>query len=389
MSDSEVVILGAGIGGLTAAVALQALGITVSVHEATLPGTALGGGLMLAHNGMQVMQRLGLRDAVERAGYSIRRFLLSDSRLSPLRDISFASLDAQYGLGHIAIQRARLRQTLLDALPAGTVHYGKRCEAVENFTDAAVVRFVDGTSVRTSVLIAADGLHSAARRSLVPECKPRFCGQAAWTGIRRGPIVPELSETVEAWGPGGSRMVVTPVAPDETYWVAITDAAPGAGPAFDQVQAHLDAHYAPILAALPRNTDPAGTYQWHFYDVPSLGPWHCGRTAFLGDAAHATTPNLGQGGNQALEDALLLANLLAQPAVDAPRAFAVYYASRRRKVRQVIDASRRWGQVSHWRNPWLCAVRNALLRALPERVSLHLQAQLAQVHALSASHAIQ
>lgn len=379
MIQHETAILGAGIGGLTTAVALTRQGIPCTVYEAGPAEGPLGGGLMLAHNGMQVMQRLGLREAVERVGYSIQRFGMTDARLTMLRDISFAELDAHYGLGHVAIKRAKLRQLLLAALPAGTVHYGMRSEAVDNADYCATVRFANGDSIQAAKLIAADGLHSATRRALLPHKRPRFCGQAAWTGICHGPIPPELAQTIEAWGPHASRMVVTPVGPDEIYWVAVTDAAPGAVLPLVEVQALLDAHYHPRLAALPRNSDPAGNYSWQFYDLRDLAPWHVGRTVFLGDAAHATTPNLEQGANQAMEDALRLAQLLTRSSYGVEATYREYHRSRRVKVRKVIDASHQWGRLAHWRHPWARVTRDALLCRLPQYISMALQKQLAHV----------
>ncbi len=365
----HIMILGAGIGGLTTAIALHKRGVRSVLYEAAGRFHNVGGGLMLAHNGMQVMTQLGLRAEVEAAGYKTHAMRLTDASLSAIRETAFEAIDREFGgLSHVAIARARLHDLLRQQLGDTAIVSNKRCIHVSSDAHGATATFADGERVEADVLIAADGVNSVTRRSLVPELTPRFGGQAAWIGVAHMAVPQMLAGAVtEAWGPEGSRVIIVPLKADEIYWVAVTRAEhphESVSRSYADLAALLQGCYHPLLTELLSHTDPACRHQYFLQDLRNLDPWHVGRTVFLGDAAHATTPNLGQGANQAMEDGLVLAEALTTS--ESPEAaFASYHRRRRNKTRDVIDMSRRWGQMAHWQRPWLCSVRNACVAALP------------------------
>jgi 2-polyprenyl-6-methoxyphenol hydroxylase-like FAD-dependent oxidoreductase len=370
--SERVVIVGGGIGGLALAIALRQRGIEAPVYEAAPELRAVGAGIWVPPNAMQVLGRLGLAEAVLREGARLERVELRDHRSGVLQSADMGEAARRFGYPTVAIHRGRLQRMLLDHLPADAVHVGRECSEVVAGDGGAVLRFADGSEVEAEVVVGADGAHSRVREAVAPGTRLRYSGQSSYRAV--APFrLPEGFAGVgwEVWGPG-RRFGFSAIGHGEVYWYATLDAHPGERDASpSETGRRLDAMAAPFPAPVPvlvAATDPERMVRTDMYDLAAIPAWHRGRIVLLGDAAHATTPNLGQGGAQAVEDAYVLAEQLA--AHSRPEdAFSAFQRIRERKARMVVDTSRRLGRAAHLRTPIARALRNALLRRTPTAVA--------------------
>lgn len=366
----DIAIIGGGIGGMTAALALRQRGLVATVYEAASELRPVGAGILVPPNAMQVFGRLGIADAVQRAGFVPRAGEILDARAGLLQRTDMRGLAGRYGFPTVAVHRARLHGVLADALGPAAVRLGKACTVITEAAGGVLVRFADGDAVQARVVVGADGLRSVVREQLFPGAALRYSGQSSYRAATPFVLPPEIVDVGwEVWGPG-CRFGFSSVAPGEVYWYATVDAPPGAERDRRPYQARLAQRFAgfpapvgALIAAAPEshilNTDIS--------DLRPLTRWHRGRVVLLGDAAHATTPNLGQGGAQAVEDAAVLADCLATHG-EPERAFVRYEQRRRAKTSLVVARSWTIGRLAHVHTPAARAVRNVVLRAIPPKL---------------------
>ncbi|MFD5145770.1 FAD-dependent monooxygenase [Streptomyces sp. NPDC058401] len=367
MTRRHAVVAGAGIGGLSAAVALHRRGWEVTVCERAAGPSAVGAGIVLAPNALRAFDAIGF-DAARATGdaapaaMDLRR---PDGRLLSRAD--GAALTTRYGRPPIAVYRPTLTAALAAALPEGALRYGTAVSAVDDPDGKPVVRTSAGP-LTADLVIAADGIHSPIRHQYFPAHPGlHHSGETAWRTVlpAGGPPVRAAAET---WG-RGERFGVVPLADGRVYLYATAVVPEGHRPA--DVRGELLRRYGswhdPVPALLER-IDPAAVLQHDLYDLAAPLPrFHRGRLAWLGDAAHAMTPNLGQGGCQAVEDAAVLAHLLE--GADVPAALAAYSESRCARTDALRIRSRRAGRVAALRNPLAVAARDLAVRATPARVT--------------------
>ena len=342
----RAVVVGGGLGGMAAAVALAQAGLDVQVHEQVQRLTEVGAGVSLAPNGLRVLERLGLGAIVERVGarYMQAQLLLSDGRPARHEPDQFTRPGRNLG-----IHRADMLALLAAQLPAGTVRTGHQCTGFSQDAGTATVSFADGTEATADVVIGADGIHSVLQGFVVPPAKPEFSGVVAYRGLV--PLIDTCrADAFQMWVGETKHFLVFPVragqllnyvgfVPSDTSvresWSAGSDPAA------------LAAHFAgwdPVIGqVITAISGPGGSgFQWGMYDRAPLPRWSSGRLTLLGDAAHPMLPHLGQGVNQALEDAVALATLLRACAgsSDVPRALAAYERLRRDRTARVQHDSR-------------------------------------------------
>jgi 2-polyprenyl-6-methoxyphenol hydroxylase-like FAD-dependent oxidoreductase len=374
-----IVICGAGIGGLTAGIALRQRGFDVRIFERAAKLEPAGAGITVQVNAMRVMQRLGVADAIAAAGAlvdggAIRR---SDGRV--VRSMDQAGLAQHYGAPFVAIHRSRLQEVLLAAFGPERVTTGAavtgvapdtsgrgttRATGATTHADGATVTLADGTTHEAAVVVGADGLRSTVREALFGPEPLRAAGQTSWRGIcPRAAIGDALGG--ETWG-RGARFGFVAISDAEVYWYAVMDTSAAPPESADQHAALTDFYrtwHAPIPDML-RTTDPACVLRTELFDRPPSATWGRDAVTLLGDAAHPMTPNLGQGGCQAIEDAWVLARELARDA--SPAGLRRYEAARQPRTRRFVEESWRFGKLSQSSSPLLMAVRNFAMGMLPE-----------------------
>jgi 2-polyprenyl-6-methoxyphenol hydroxylase-like FAD-dependent oxidoreductase len=363
----DIVIIGGGIGGLATAIALRQRGIRAIITEAAPELRPIGAGIWVPPNAMQVLAQLGLAEAVVQAGVPLRAAEIRDSSSGLLQRMDLATASQRYGYPTVAIQRARLHDILRTALEPGQLQLGKACTRFVETEQVVQVQFADGSMAQAKAVIGADGLRSRVRQQLFPQVALRYSGQSSFRALASLTLPPQLADVGwEVWG-AGCRFGFSAVAPDTVYWYATLDASPGVLHEQRPVKASLATLFedfpAPITAVIAATPEDA-IFNTDIYDIRPLARWYQGRVGLVGDAAHATTPNLGQGGAQAIEDAIVLAACFA--AYPEPQAaFAHYEQQRRQRAGLVVTSSWRMGKLAHLRNPLLRALRNALLCRMP------------------------
>ena len=345
----RAVVVGGGIGGTAAAVALARAGIDVQVYEQAQQVAEVGAGVSLAPNGLRMLERLGVGDGIGRLGarHVSTQLTLSDGRPARHEPHQFARAGRNVG-----IHRADLLGLLAAELPPGTVRTGHRCTGLRQDADGAMVGFANGATATADVVIGADGIHSVLQGFVVAPAEPIFSGVVAYRGLVPCPDGYPAG-TMRMWVGESKHFLVFPVragrllnyvgfVPSDTS-VRESWSAPGDPDALAAHFAGWDPVIGGIIAAI---SGPGGSgFQWGMYDRAPLPRWSSGRLTLLGDAAHPMLPHLGQGVNQALEDAVALAALLGAVTSSAsvPRALAAYEELRRDRTARVQLGSRRNG----------------------------------------------
>ncbi|AKJ05332.1 Salicylate hydroxylase [Archangium gephyra] len=359
-------IIGGGVGGLTAALALRRSGWGVEVFEQAPQLREVGSGFMLSPNAMSVLMGLGLRHVGER-GAEVTRFDLCAWRGEPLMreraEALFFCGDAPAVLFH----RAALHGALHEAFGNEDVHLGARLARFEDDGRSVVARFEDGREARGDVLVGADGLRSAVRAQLHPGEPLRYAGYPCWRGLVRGFEHPELPRGLLRETQGrGARFGVGYVREDLVYWWATANwpqgqPVPGGDKAF-LLDTFRTAH-APIPQLIAA-TDEAELLRNDIQDRLPLARWGEGRVTLLGDAAHPMAPNLGQGACSAIEDGGVLASVL-DASEDLEQGLRHYEARRRERVSWLQRLSWQFGVIGQWESPPAVWMREQSIRLTP------------------------
>lgn len=367
--QTDIIIIGGGIGGLATAIALLRAGFDVAVFERVANLGAIGAGLTLWPNASKALGQLGLAPALAAISVPSGDSEIRTAQGQPLSRIPARELIARFGAPLIAVHRADLQRVLIDALGAENLHLDRRCVGIDDDGATVTARFADGGVVRGKILIGADGLHSAVRTHLFGERPPRYAGYTAWRGVTAFP--PERVVPGETQGTG-QRFGIVRLDGGRVYWFATTNLPEGGTDPPGQRRESLLARFAgwhrPIADVITA-TDEGAILRNDIYDRDPLPRWGRGRLTLLGDAAHPMTPNLGQGACQALENAIVLGKCL-RDAPDSVAGLRAYERQRRAHANRVVRLSRLFGVVTQWQHPLACALRAAIFRATPRAIQL-------------------
>lgn len=349
----RVAIIGAGIGGLTAAAALRANDIDVVVYEKAHALREVGAGVVVASNGLRAFDEVGLGDRVRAVGTPIGRTLWHtwQGESVPVPP-GWPAVSPDRPVTSLPVHRGELQRALLGALPEGTVHLGRPCHDIVETADGARILFADGTHEVADLAVGADGIHSAVQRVVADPVELSSEGIMAYRGLipveRLGGAI-DL-DSMQMWlGPGRSFLIY-PVSQGrllnvvaftasnldaEESWTAPGDVA--------ELAAEFAGWDQPVQRVVEAMTE---TFRWGLYDRKPLNRWTTDRIALLGDAAHPMTPHLGQGANMSIEDAVVLATVLADASEsDIPRRLALYESLRRDRTSRVQRNARQSGSV--------------------------------------------
>jgi len=353
---------------LCAAIALQQVGgMEVQVYEAAPELRPVGAGVGLAANAMQGLQRLAVAEAVAPRGKELTALTMLDEEGRVISNQNTLPLNERYGISNFVIHRAELHEVLQAHLKAGTLQLGKRCAGILQREEQVQVSFADGSQATADLLVAADGINSVVRRQLLPHSRPRYAGYTCWRAVIDNPgVMLDTMRSAETWAPQG-RVGMAPLPGNKIYWYACINAPEQDERMRQMGPADLAAHFAGVHAPVPEVLAATKPDQLIWNDIADLEPlkkFVYGRVLLLGDAAHATTPNLGQGACQAIEDAVVLGQCLQQ-GPDLASALAQYEKRRIHRTTRIIRLSRLLGGVAQWESPLLADLRNSLLRLMP------------------------
>jgi 2-polyprenyl-6-methoxyphenol hydroxylase-like FAD-dependent oxidoreductase len=368
LDQLNIGIIGGGIGGVAAAVALRRVGIEATVYERAPELREVGAGMMLWPNATRVLKELGvLEKVVERSGPNVN-FLVRAGSGAILMDISLG----QFEVPALCTRRSDLLNALLSALPRKSVLLGHEFESFEQKKRSVRVHFAGGVSLEHDFLIGADGIRSSVRSQLLGVHKPIYRGYTVWRGIAQLKGGVPSGSNSETWG-RGKRFGILNTGGDRFTWYATAntdadhvDSSQGRRRELLEMFAGWHEPVGQLIAA----TDEDAILKNGAYDLEPLKRWGHGRVMLLGDAAHPCTPNLGLGGCMALEDALVLAKSFGKEA-SPELALRRYERLRRERTRHVQQRSLLMGQIGQWENPLIAGGRGVVTRMLPAKIFEH------------------
>ena len=361
----SVLIVGGGIGGLAAAVALRKVGITAQVFERAPEIHEVGAALSIFSNAVSALREMDLEEQILELGPELLRTRFMSSAAEVLTSSDVESISQECGAASIMVHRADLQQMLLEALDPLQVFTAKECVGVSQDEHSATIHFADQSEVKGEVVLGADGIRSSVAMSLFGNERLRFAGYYCYRAMTETPNLPR-NEGHWVLLPGVQFAVLPDVRLGETYWGLCRNAPQGKATSYTQSD-HLDligsiAEQLPIeYREMVDKTDPGTLLIDEVFDRPARAHWGRGRVSLLGDAAHPTTPTFGQGACMAIEDAVVLADSLRQS--DNPTAgLRTYEKRRRRRTAMITNLSWRYGKSLQYEHPTLVKWRTRLLR---------------------------
>ena len=382
-TNVDVLIQGGGIGGLTLAIALLQKGYTVRVVERANGLSEIGAGIWMAANPMQVFDRLGFADKVAAAGWMVHRITLQDYNGEILQVADLSEVSKLFGFETVALHRSVLQKVLFEQLPANVVLFGTEVKSVVQGEGSVSVQLIDGSSIDAKVVVGADGIHSRIRQLASLGGEKRYSGSSSYRAIARGVRLLSAEfdhDAYEIWGKG-CRVGFSKINADDYYWYMTFDSAPEKSYSPEERKIHAEklfCEFFPQWIGLLESTRTDAILQTDISDLKRLAKWSSGRVGLIGDAAHASTPNLGQGGAMAIEDAHSLANAFLQVGVNG-KAFELYERQRREKVDWTVSTSWSIGRICHYKNPIVRSLRNGVLKKV---LSGHSEKQIRKLYSI-------
>ncbi len=355
-ATAKILVVGAGIGGLTAAIALREAGFHVEVFERAAELKEIGAGIHLSANAIRVLKHLGLMQQVVDRGTVIEAAVGYAARGGALSRLPMNLTDVPA----VCLHRAELQQVLFSALPPDTVHLGEQFVNFKDTGDGVTAHFTSGRTASGDALIGADGLRSRVRAQLLDDGDPIYRGYQCWRGVCRLPASKLLTETFGL----GIRVGLVPIGQRGTAWWCCANEAERANDEPEGAKSKLLRWVANWHQPIPDvigGTEPSAIIKTGIYDRRPVRRWSQGRCTLLGDAAHPTTPNMGQGGGMAIEDAVALARCLSNCS-DPATAFRLYEQLRYARTARITNASHYYDIMGHWKNPGAVWFRTTLLR---------------------------
>ncbi len=363
---NRVLIIGGGIGGMALAAALHKLGIEAQVYERASELREVGAGIALWPNARASMAQLG---AVERALSSCAP--LHKAEIMSHRGAVLLSADLRSEWPGVSaaefhiVHRVDLLAALTERVSAEAIHTGHNCVDIELTADGVRAHFENGKSASGDILVGADGINSVVRRRLLGEEQKRYSGQSCFRGVAHV-VIPDADVLREIQGPG-KRCAVCPMSRDRIYFWTANNSPAGMLVPQAKRREYLLSQYkgwpggiAHVIAATPTES----ILQNDLYDRVPVSTWSRGYATLLGDAAHPTTPNLGQGANMAIDDALVLAQCL-RVASNVGQAFSRYEGIRRARTAMIVWRSWWFGMLCRWQSKMAVRLREELMSRMP------------------------
>lgn len=357
-----IAIIGGGIGGLTTALVLKQQNIPFVLYEAASEIRAIGAGILLANNAMQVFKQLYIDHQIREKGNGVEAIHITRADFSILSGVDLSKLELEEGLHSHAIHRADLHHLLSEAVGHEHIVLNKRFIELEKSEHDYQLCFEDGTTKEAEYIIGADGIKSKVRELVFGQSSYRNAKQICWRGVLDFQLPGQYPhQALETWGKG-TRFGFVQISKDNVYWYLVINAG------LENPSAKIVDYtkgFNALATLLVQQTPQENIIKGPLYDLKPISIWTKGRISLLGDAAHATTPNLGQGACQATEDAYVLGQLIKRFSV--ADALQKYPEIRRAKAHNVVNTSWRIGIISQLENPMAMALRNFGMKYLTSK----------------------
>lgn len=365
----KISIIGAGIGGLTTAIALKQKGFEVEIFETSTDFKKAGSGINLAINAMQVFKKLGVYEEISSSGSYTDSLLITDEKLKTITKVNLVNAEKEFKAKTYAIHRATLHTILLDKLDGVNILLNKKLKSLSQTTDEVNFTFEDGTSYSSNILIGADGIHSVVRKSIINNTELRIAKQVCWRGIVKIDIPKKYqTELNELWGKG-KRFGFVHINENEVYWYALANYKTDYKKEFSNANLEeLFSNFSPLIKKIISTTEKRNVIFNEMMDLKPISSWHYKNVCLIGDASHATTPNLGQGACQAIETAFVIAECLSTEK-NIQSAFQKLERIRKKNAEKIINTSWTVGKMAHLENRFGMFLRNNLMRLMPKKLT--------------------
>ncbi|ORM55312.1 monooxygenase [Pantoea conspicua] len=356
----KAIVIGGGIGGMSCAIALEKAGIEVEVFEAVKEMKPVGAAISIWPNGVKCLNALGMKAALRALGGNMAYMAYHDAVTgAALTRFSMSPLVQQVGEFPYPVARAELQAMLIDTFGRQRVNFGKRVIQVEQSDNGVIATFADNSQAQGDFLIAADGTHSVIREYVLEQAlERRYAGYVNWNGLV---AIDESIAPADQWTTfvgDGKRVSLMPVSDNRFYFFFDVPLPKGLPQDRSTVKADLSGYFAgwampvqKLIAAI----NPDTTNRVEIHDIEPFSRLVKGRVALLGDAAHSTTPDIGQGGCAAMEDAIVLASTLASHSLGIEDALLRYQARRVERVKDLVLKARKRCDVTHAKDPAVTA----------------------------------
>ncbi|WP_438423281.1 FAD-dependent monooxygenase [Aquimarina macrocephali] len=359
-TTGKIAIIGGGIGGLTMALTLKRNNQGFKLFEKSNEFKEVGAGIGIASNALKIFDKLNIGNELREKGHLLKKTILATEKLKILKTVPFP--EEVY-----CIHRASIIDVISNELDKNSYELNKEVESIEN-QENVKIKFKDNTVSEFDTLIASDGINSTVRKSVFPEIKTRHTHQVIWRGITKFDINADLKHTYYELFEGSLRFLFLPLNDTEMFWLAVQEKKNFSKDSSASLKSYLLKTYSefhPIVLDLLNRTMESNILQNELADIePNYKNWFKNNTVFIGDSIHATTPNLGQGACQAIEDAYTLGLCIKN---DMNTSFSDYQNVRFKKVEYIVKQSWKIGKMSLTNGGLQKKLLHLLLRFFPEK----------------------
>ncbi|HNB21956.1 MAG TPA: FAD-dependent monooxygenase [Candidatus Melainabacteria bacterium] len=359
------IVIGAGLGGLSAAIALQRVGYNVEVYEKSQELKEVGAGIVLYPNAINALRKLGVYEAIAAAGSFGRhgKYMTADGKILVEMDLRDVGLDKEA----IAVHRADLQHALLEKIGADKIHLGMPLTSFDD-NGKVTAHFPGGSFASGDLLVGADGLHSVVRRQYLKDGDPKYAKCFAWRGVVAGDFDGLPSDSGLLVFGAGLQFGAMRIGKDRVYWFgAVADKRGAQGRTTKRDVLDRFGSWASPIPQLINATDKDALLTHDLYDRDPTFNWGKDSMTLLGDAAHPMVPFMGQGGCQALEDSIALgASLKEAPSINV--GLRKYENLRKARTASFVTQSRKAMKASMSSNPLLVAARDFVFSKLPPQM---------------------
>lgn len=362
----RILIIGAGISGLASALMLEKIGYKPVIFEKSDCSRNDGGGLTLWSNATDALHSMGLLEEIYQNSKVISESTLKTSSGQTLATIPLRELATKYGTHTVGILRANLHHILASNLKQTEIKKGYRLVDLKETNEEVIARFENGHEQAGDLLLGADGIYSAVRNKIFPNNSLRFSGYEAWRGIST--YTDQYTKSglaFEAWG-NGMRFGFIPMSDSLVYWFATRNTSENLseGQISKEQLIHTFREFVEPVPTVIKVTKEKDITRNVIYDLKPLQNWSKGKVLLIGDAAHPTTPNLGQGACMALEDAVILAQTL-EKGNSISHTVKTFEDMRMDRAKFIVNSSWVLGKIAQIENKLFCDVRNRLVKIGP------------------------